>query len=50
MRFATVLVTITNSRVVAMHHEKDPQKEIIAMEAAVWALWIFVFGVAYLLA
>ena len=50
MRFAFVVVTITNSRVVTMHHNKDTQKEIIVIEAAVWTFWAFVFGVGYLLA
>ena len=33
-----------------MHNNKDTQKEIIVIEAAVWAFWVFVFSVAYLLA
>jgi hypothetical protein len=50
MRFAAVVVTISNSGVVAMHHNKDTQKEIIIIEAAVWAFWAFVFSTGYLLA
>ena len=33
-----------------MHNNKDTQEEMIVIEAAVWAFWVFVFGVAYLLA
>jgi len=33
-----------------MHHNKDTQKEIIVIEAAVWAFWAFVFSAGYLLA
>jgi len=33
-----------------MHHDKDKQKEIILIEAAVWAFWVFFFGVGYLFA
>ena len=33
-----------------MHHNKDTQKEIIVIEAAVWIFWVFFFGVSYLLA
>ena len=50
MCFATVVATITNLRVVAMHHNKDTQEEIIVIEAAVWVFWAFVFSVGYLLA
>ena len=31
-----------------MHHNKETQKEIIVMEAAVWAFWVVVFGFSYL--
>jgi hypothetical protein len=50
MRFATVVVTITDLRVVTMHHNKDTQKEIIVIEATVWAFWVLFFGVSCLLA
>ena len=50
MCFATVPLTITNSGVVIMHHNKDNQKEIIVIEAAAWVFWVFVFSVGYLLA
>ena len=50
MHFATVLITNTNLRVVTMHHNKDTQKEIIIIEATVWAFWALVFSVGYLLA
>jgi hypothetical protein len=33
MGFATIVLTITNLRVVTMHHNKDAQKEIIVIEA-----------------
>ena len=50
MRFATVNTTVTNFRVVTMHHNKDTQKEIIVIEAVVWVFWASVFSVGYLLA
>jgi len=50
MRFAPIVVTVTNLRVVAMHHNKDTQEEIIVIEATVWAFWILFFSVSYLLA
>jgi hypothetical protein len=50
MRFATLVVTITNLGVVTMHHNKDTQEEIVVIEAAVWAFWAFIFGVSYMLA
>ncbi len=31
-----------------MHHNKDTQKEIIVIEAAVWAFWVFLFSALYL--
>jgi len=31
-----------------MHHNKDSQKEIVVIEAAVWLFWAFVFGLGYL--
>jgi hypothetical protein len=33
-----------------MHHNKDKQKEIILIEATVWAFWVFFFVVGYLFA
>ena len=33
-----------------MYHNKDTQKEIVIIEAAVWALWVIVFSAGYLLA
>ena len=50
MFFATYILRIINSCVVTMHHNKDTQKEIIVIEAAVWVLWAFVFFVGYLFA
>ena len=49
MPFAAILVTVTIVRVVAMHHNKDTQQEIIVLEAIVWAFWILFFGLGYLL-
>lgn len=48
--FCYCVVANINLRVVTMHHNKDTQKEIIIIEAAVWAFWVFVFSVGYLLA
>jgi len=50
MCFATVILRTINSGVVTMHHNKETQKEIIVIEAAVWVLWAFVFFVGYLFA
>lgn len=50
MCFATVILTVINLGAVAMHHNKDTQKEIVVIEAAVWALWVFVFFAGFLLA
>jgi hypothetical protein len=33
-----------------MHHNKDTEKEIVVIEAAVWVFWAFVFFVGYLFA
>ena len=33
-----------------MYQNKDNQKEIIVLEASVWAFWVFLFGVVYLFA
>ena len=32
-----------------MHHNKDTQKEIVIIEAVVWAFWAAVFLAGYLL-
>jgi len=32
-----------------MHHDKDTQKSIVLIEAAVWLGWTLFFGVIYLL-
>jgi len=48
MCFAIVILTIINSWIVTMHHNKDTQKEIIIIEAAVWVFWVLVFIVSYL--
>ena len=51
MCFATVSLTITNPGAVTMHHHKDTQKEIIAIEAAAWTFCLVVLlGIGYLLA
>ena len=50
MRFAAILVTVTNLMGVTMHHNKDTQEEIVVIEAAVWAFWILFFVVSYLFA
>lgn len=31
-----------------MHHNKDTQKEIVVIEAAVWTFWLLFFVVSYL--
>ena len=49
MRFAAVEVTATSLRVVTMHHNKDTQKVVIAIEATLWALLVLFFGLSYLL-
>jgi hypothetical protein len=33
-----------------MHHNKETQKEIVIIEAAVWVFWAFVFIGGYLFA
>lgn len=48
MCYAPVVVTSKNLRVVTMHNNKESQKEIIVIEAIVWAFWIFIFGFIYL--
>ena len=50
MCFAIVILRITSSWLVTMHHNKDTQKEIVIIEAAVWAFWAFVFSAGYLFA
>lgn len=32
-----------------MHHNKDTQKEIVIIEAAVWLGWTLFFGIIYLI-
>jgi len=50
MCFATVEVTVTNLKVMTMHHNKDTQEEIVIIEAVVWAFWILLISVSYLFA
>jgi hypothetical protein len=50
MHFAFIVVAVTIVRVVTMHHNNDTQEEIIVLEATVWAFWILLFGLSYLLA
>jgi len=45
---AVVVVAITNLKVETMHHDKDTQKSIVLIEAAVWLGWTLFFGVIYL--
>jgi hypothetical protein len=49
MRFADVIVAITNLRVVTVHHNKNTQLEIILIEATVWVFLVLFFGVSFLL-
>jgi len=32
-----------------MNHNKKTQEEIIVLEAAVWAFWVFFFSLSYLI-
>ena len=50
MCYAGGVLTVTNSGVVIMHHNKDIQNEIIVIGAVVLAFWVFVIGAGYLLA
>ena len=47
MRFATVVLTATNLRVVTMHSHKDNQRETMTIEIVAWVL---VLGIVYILA
>jgi len=43
MYIAIVILTTINPWSVTMHHNKDTQKEIVIIEAALWIFWAFVF-------
>lgn len=46
--FCKYLINDYRNTGIAMHHNKDSQKEIILIEAAVWVFWILFFIVVYL--
>ena len=50
MYYATCVLAITNLGVVTMQYNKFKRKEIIVIEAAIFAFWTFLFIVGYLFA
>jgi len=43
MYFALVILKTINPWLVTMHHNKETQKGIVIIEAALWVFWAFVF-------